>query len=68
MTEAIPFWKSAPLEELAEQQGVSAVDDLDEIIALWTAEDDPDELLQHLLTDRGKRRKLGSKQESYDGN
>ena len=58
MTEAIPFWKSVPLEELAEQQGVSAVDDLDEITALWTAEDDPDELLRHLFAERGERRRL----------
>lgn len=35
------FWKPIPLEELAEQQGVSAVSDLDEISALWPADDDP---------------------------
>lgn len=58
MTEAIPFWKSVPLEELAEQQGVSAADDLDEIAALWPAEDDPDELLRHLFAERAKRRKV----------
>jgi len=57
MAEALPFWKSVPLEELAEQQGVSAVNDLDEIAALWPANDDPDELLQHLLVERTERRK-----------
>lgn len=57
-SDAMPFWKSIPLEELAVQQGVSAVDDLDEIASLWPADDDPDELLRHILTERGERRKL----------
>ena len=57
MTRAVPFWKTISLEELAEQQGVSAADDLDEIAALWPADDDPDELLQHLLVERTERRK-----------
>lgn len=59
MAEPIPFWQSISLEELAEQQGVSAVDDLDEIAALWPADDDPDKLLQHLLAERTEWRKLG---------
>jgi len=46
------------LEELAEQQGVSAADDLDEIVTLWPADDDPDELLRHLFAERAERRKL----------
>ena len=65
-TEVTPFWKSVPLEELAEQQGVSAVDDLDEITALWPADDDPDELLQHILTERGERRKLNESRGSTE--
>lgn len=58
MKKASSFWESIPLEELAAQQGVSAVDDLGEITALWPADDDPDELLRHILTERGERRKL----------
>lgn len=54
------FWKSIPLEELAEQQGVSAASDLDEISALWPADDDPDELLHHILLERKERRGLQS--------
>lgn len=54
------FWKSVSLEELAEQQGVSAASDLDEISALWPADDDPDELLNHILLERSERRKLQS--------
>ena len=54
------LWKSLPLEELAEQQGVSAAFDLDEISALWPADDDPDQLLDHILLERTERRKLQS--------
>jgi len=54
------FWKSIPLEELAEQQAVSAVSHLDEISALWPADDDPDELLRHILLERTERRELQS--------
>jgi hypothetical protein len=54
------FWKSVSLEELAEQQGVSAATDLDEISALWPADDDPDELFHHILLERSERRKLQS--------
>ncbi len=54
------FWKSIPLEELAEQQGVSAVSNLDEISALWPADDDPDELLRYILLERSEGRKLQS--------
>lgn len=54
------FWKSISLEELAEQQGVSAASNLDEISALWPADDDPDQLLRHILFERSERRKLQS--------
>lgn len=57
MAETLSFWKSNSLEKLVEQQGVSAANDLDEIAALWPADDDPDELLRHLLTERGERHK-----------
>ena len=62
MKEASSFWESVPLEKLAEQQGVSAVEDLDEIAVFWPADDDPDELLRYLLTERAERRKLGESQ------
>ena len=53
-----PFWKSLSLDELAEQQGVAAVSDLDEISALWPVDDDPDELMRHILHEREARRTL----------
>jgi hypothetical protein len=56
--EAAPFWKSLSLDELAEKQGIAAVSDLDEISALWPMDDDPDELLRHILRERGARRTL----------
>jgi hypothetical protein len=59
MKEASSFWESVPLEEIAAQQGVSAVDDLDEISALWPNEDDPDEVFQHVFAERAGRRELG---------
>jgi hypothetical protein len=34
------------------------VNDLDEISDLWPADDDPDELLNHILTGRKERRAL----------
>jgi hypothetical protein len=54
------FWKSIPLEELAEQQGESVAYDLDQISTLWPADDDPDQLLHHILRDRMERRGLQS--------
>ena len=61
--ETISFWQSIPLEELAEQQGVSAADDLDEIAALWPADDDPEELLRYLFAERAEQCKLSKNQE-----
>jgi len=46
------FWRTIPFEEQLEQQGVSAAADLDEICALWPADDDPDKLLRHILRER----------------
>jgi len=50
--EGFPFWSSLSLEELAEQQKVSPVENLDEISALWPVDDDPDKLMDHILADR----------------
>jgi hypothetical protein len=66
MKETNSFWESVPLEELTMQQGVSATDDLDEIAARWPADDDPGELLRYFLSERNKRRKLGSNNEKMD--
>ncbi len=54
--ESAPFWNSLSLDELADQQGVAAVSNLDEISALWPVDDDPDQLLEHILHEREARR------------
>ncbi|MCG3129467.1 MAG: hypothetical protein FLDDKLPJ_00199 [Phycisphaerae bacterium] len=54
----VPFWESMTLDELAERQGVSAVDDLDELSALWPVDDDPEELLHHVLHERAARKAI----------
>jgi hypothetical protein len=55
---SVPFWRSLPLEELAELQGVAPIDDLDDITALWPVDDDADQLLSHVLAERAERRRL----------
>ena len=55
------FWRSMPLDELAEQQGVSAADDLDEIADLWPVDDDPDALMHYVLAERNERRSLSQR-------
>ena len=56
-----PFWSSSSLTELAETQGVGPVEDLEGIAALWPSDDDPDELLDHVLAERAARRRaMGS--------
>lgn len=54
------FWQSVSLEELAEVQGVAPVSAPEEVFALWPADDDPDDLLNFVLHDRGARRKLSA--------
>ena len=49
---------SPSLQELIEQQGVSPINNLDELSDLWPADDDPDLLLQHILADRAERLSL----------
>ena len=56
--ERTPFWRTLSLDDLAAQQGVAAVSDLDELSALWPVDDDPDELLRHILQERAARRTL----------
>ncbi len=55
--EAAPFWDSLSLEELAEQQNVKPVSDLDEISKLWPMDDDPDEMLRYIMSERQERRR-----------
>jgi hypothetical protein len=43
--------EEALLDELIQEQHVSAVHDLDEISVLWPADDDPDELLEYVLNE-----------------
>ena len=50
------FWSSSSLTELANAQGVGPVEDPEDIAALWPSDDDPDELLDHLLAERAARR------------
>lgn len=52
------FWQSQSLDDLAELQGVLPVDDLDEISNLWPQDDDADELIGHIVSERSKRRQL----------
>ena len=50
--------RSPSLTQLAVQQGVSPVEDLDALGDLWPCDDDPEELLQHVLAERAARRRL----------
>jgi hypothetical protein len=56
--EGTSFWSPVSLDVLADQQGVLPADDLDSVSALWPADDDPDELLAHVLAERSARRGL----------
>jgi hypothetical protein len=56
--EARSFWHTASLEELAEEQGIMTVADIDEISEYWPVDDDPDDLLAFVLHERGERRRI----------
>ena len=51
------FWSSLSLTELAEAQGVAPVEDLDGMADLWPSDDNPDEMLAHVLAERAARRR-----------
>jgi hypothetical protein len=53
------FWQSVSLEELAEEQDMGVVSDIDSIAALWPADDDPDALLDFVVRERHERRRVG---------
>jgi hypothetical protein len=61
-TKPRPFGKAVTLQELAEQQGVDPVHDLQELTELWPVDDDPDALLDFILQERRARRRLRRQQ------
>lgn len=54
--ELFPFWESISLIELAVQQNVSPITDIDELSTLWPSDADPDDFLDFVLSERSKRR------------
>ncbi|MBN2381434.1 hypothetical protein JXQ70_00995 [bacterium] len=50
------FWTSLSLEELVEIQGVQTAKDIDCFSELWPEDDDPDQMLAHILDERSSRR------------
>lgn len=46
------------LSRLIAEQGVKPIDDLDELAALWPADDDPDALMNFVLSERQARVQL----------
>ena len=46
------------IERLIAEQGVTPVDDLDQLAALWPADDDPDALMNYVLSERKARVEL----------
>lgn len=43
------------LSRLIAEQGVTPIDDLDQLAALWPADDDPDALMNFVLSERQAR-------------
>jgi hypothetical protein len=48
------------LGRLIAEQGVTPIDDLDELAALWPADDDPDALMNYVLSERQARLQLNA--------
>jgi hypothetical protein len=46
------------LSRLIAEQGVTPIDDLDQLAALWPADDDPDALMNYVLSERRARLQL----------
>ena len=46
------------LSRLIAEQGVGPVEDLDELSKLWPADDDPDALMNYILSERQARGEL----------
>ena len=56
-TKVRSLWQTISLDELAEQQGITAIQNLEEISELWPVDDDPDEFLRFILNERQARRR-----------
>lgn len=54
--------ETALLNQLIEQQRVSPINDLDELSRLWPADDDPELLLEYVLSERVERRRIEREQ------
>lgn len=48
------------LVRLIAEQGVTPIDDLDQLAALWPADDDPDALMNFVLSERQARVQLNA--------
>lgn len=48
------------LSRLIAEQGVTPIDDLGELAALWPADDDPDALMNFVLSERQTRLQLNA--------
>ena len=48
------------LVRLIAEQGITPIDDLDELAALWPADDDPDALMKYVLSERQARLQLNT--------
>jgi hypothetical protein len=46
------------IDRLIAEQGVTPIDDLDQLAALWPADDDPDALMNFVLSERQARVQL----------
>lgn len=56
--EMSPFCTSLSLDELAKLQGIDIAQEPDVISSLWPADEDPDEMLNHIICERAYRRQI----------
>ncbi len=52
--------RAEDLGQLIAEQGVEPIDDLDQLAALWPADDDPDALMKYVLSERQARLQLNA--------
>jgi hypothetical protein len=48
------------LGRLIAEQGITPIDDLDELASLWPADDDPEALMNYVLSERQARLQLNA--------
>lgn len=48
------------MRQLIAEQGITPIDDLDQLAALWPADDDPDALMNYVLSERQARLQLNA--------